>query len=82
MGAAWLDRSDPSAKEITGRESIENEQARQAARQSVIEAANRTVFERECKRDGVDPSRGVSPALLRTLQPDDSDELPTPENQE
>jgi hypothetical protein len=69
MGAAWLDRSDASAKEITGRESIEAERVRQAARQSTIEAANRRAFEDECQRSGIDPGRGISPSLLRALAP-------------
>lgn len=66
MGKAWLDRSDPIAKEITGRKTIEDN-ARQAALQS-IEKANRKVFERECVHNGVDPAGGVSPSLLQALE--------------
>ena len=88
MGRAWLDRSDPLAKEIIDSASIENERARQAARRSTIEEANRIVFERECKRDGIDPAAGISPALLRTLRVQDRDQdqdekdKSTSENQE
>lgn len=31
-------------------------------------AASRKHFERECRAEGIDPSRGVSPSLLKTLE--------------
>ncbi len=33
-----------------------------------IEAANRIVFERECRREGIEPKGGVSPSLLRLIK--------------
>lgn len=38
-----------------------------AARLRDVEERNHRMFLRDCKAAGVDPSRGVSPALLRTL---------------
>jgi len=66
---AWLDRTDPAAKQLTGLNSAEHA-ARQDAGLAKIQEANRRVFEAECKRDGIDPARGVSPSLLKTLQHD------------
>ena len=39
----------------------------EAAMLENINAANRRLFERECAADGINPARGVSPALLKTL---------------
>lgn len=38
------------------------------AEKARLEAANKAHFERECRAEGIDPSRGVSPSLLKTLQ--------------
>lgn len=63
---AWLDRSDPTAKMLTAGGDAANLE-RRAATAAQIEQANRSVFVRECEREGIDPARGVSPALLKTL---------------
>jgi hypothetical protein len=77
MGMAWLDRSDPVARELIAPKTAETEKRREATLKA-IEEAGRRVFERECTQDGVDPARGVSPSLLRALeQPhDDGSENP------
>jgi len=36
-------------------------------RAAIFEEANRRLFERECAAAGIDPARGVSPSLLKTL---------------
>lgn len=33
-----------------------------------LEEANRRIFERECRAQGIDPKLGRSPSLLKTLQ--------------
>jgi hypothetical protein len=67
MGNAWLDRSDPVARELIAPKTAETEKHREATLKA-IEQANRRVFERECTRDGIDPARDVSPSLLRALK--------------
>lgn len=63
---AWLDRTDPVAQQLAGANDAENA-ARQDAGLQRIQEANQAVFERECKHDGIDPNKGVSPSLLKTL---------------
>ncbi len=65
-GKAWLDRTDPIAAELTTH-NLESEKSRRAAGMAKIEEANRAVFERECKAEGIDPARGISPSLLKTF---------------
>lgn len=67
LGKAWLERSDPDAERMA-RDSRISEQARRAETLANIDAANQRIFERECARDGIDPSRGVSSALLKVLK--------------
>jgi len=63
---AWLDRTDPKARQLTqGNEDIA-EAKRQETKQR-FEDANRAAFLRECERDGIDPSRNVSPSLLKIM---------------
>lgn len=45
----------------------EDEQRRQAGLEYIKEASRRQ-FVRDCYRDGIDPKRGVSSALLATLR--------------
>ena len=66
MGKAWLDRSDPIARELVA-ENLAAEAARKDMGLQRIQQANQAVFERECKAAGIDPARGVSPALLKAL---------------
>lgn len=50
-------------------EAEQNELDRRAeATRELLESANRRYFERECLHEGVDLSRGVSPALLKTME--------------
>lgn len=62
----WLDRTDPRAKALSDLAN-ETTEADQAATKAQLEDANRRVFIRECEAEGLDPARGVSPALLKTL---------------
>jgi hypothetical protein len=64
---SWLDRTDPLAKELVAPKQAEAEKRHRAALRT-IEEAGRQVFERECRRDGIDPAGGVSPSLLRALE--------------
>lgn len=66
LGRAWLDRTDPQAQQLTA-VNTENAAAQKAAGLEKMQAANRTIFERECRHAGVDPGRGVSPTLLKTI---------------
>ncbi len=66
MGKAWLNRSDLIAKELSQNLIIESEANKQKALQQ-METANRAIFTRECKHEGIDPERGVSPSLLKLL---------------
>jgi len=66
MAKAWLDRSDPVAKELINNANS-TDHARKQATLDQIQAANQKVFMRECARTGIDPARGVSPSLLRLL---------------
>lgn len=63
---AWLDRTDPVARALTGG-ADGDEAARRARSLESIADAGRRVFLRECAQEGIDPGRGVSPALLKTL---------------
>jgi hypothetical protein len=63
-GRAWLDRTDPKAQQLIGQEARADETLAGLER---IQEANRSVFERECKRDGIDPAGGVSPTLRKLL---------------
>jgi hypothetical protein len=65
-GKAWLDRTDPIAAALVGNSEAENDVRADAGMQRIQEA-NQAVFERECKHDGIDLARGVSPSLLKTL---------------
>lgn len=66
LGRAWLERRDPIAEAlICGTQA--SFQTRRAAALERIETANKTTFERECRHAGVDPGRGVSPTLLKTI---------------
>ncbi len=66
---AWLDRSDPKAAELAARAESEDA-ARRARGLARLEEANRVTFARECAAAGLDPGRGVSPALMaRIAQP-------------
>jgi hypothetical protein len=65
-GRAWLDRSDPKARELIAAKLAEND-AQRLAGLDRIQAANESIFARECARDGIDPQRGISPDLLKTL---------------
>ena len=67
MAEAWLDRSDPLAKYLTVFNSQEA-QARKNAGLERVQEANQSVFERECKANGIDPAKGVSPSLIKTLE--------------
>lgn len=53
------------ASELRARSGVQGAED-ENVRQSIVEA-NRSVFVRECEREGIDPARGVSPALLKTL---------------
>lgn len=44
------------------------QEKRAAACRMQLEEANRRVFERECKEEGIDIAKGYSPALLKTLR--------------
>ena len=46
----------------------EIEHQRQAELLTKLKTANDRYFERECAAAGIDPARGVSPSLLRTLE--------------
>ena len=63
---AWLDRTDPIAREL-----VELDTAATKARREItvaqIEQANRLAFERECRSAGIDPARGISPSLLKMV---------------
>jgi hypothetical protein len=65
-GKAWLDRSDPKARELMAAKLAEND-AQRLAGLDRIQAANESIFARECARDGIDPERRVSSTLLKTL---------------
>jgi hypothetical protein len=67
MGQAWLDRSDLQARQLISGQEIEKADQHAAGLERVQEA-NKAVFERECAAAGIDPARGVSPALLETLE--------------
>jgi len=45
------------------------EMFRLSTRPDAVTEANQRLFERECARAGIDPSRGVSPGLAAQLQP-------------
>lgn len=64
--AAWLERRDPRAKQLAeiNRPSSEAE----LERRRFTEEAGREFFLRECRAEGIDPARGVSPSLLKTLE--------------
>lgn len=64
---AWLDRRDPDAVELTsiGDQTLAS---RKAATLDQIKDANNRVFARDCERAGIDPTRGVSPSLLKALE--------------
>ena len=67
--AAWLTRKDPRVRELmaaAGKGEIEHQ--RQAELLTKLKTANDRYFERECAAAGIDPARGVSPSLLRTLE--------------
>lgn len=61
--SAWLNRTDPRAAaleaSLPGRKPDETAKAHEIGRRA---------FERECHAAGIDPARGVSPALLKTLE--------------
>lgn len=60
---AWLDRTDPAEFfKVSDKEHREWE----ARRNESFMAANRSVFERECKAAGL-PSHGISPSLRKIL---------------
>jgi len=63
---AWLERRDARAKKLAevNRPSSEKE----LERRQFTETASREFFLRECRAAGIDPSRGVSPSLLKTLE--------------
>lgn len=64
---AWLNRTDPLAQQLTSQNNAaEHERAQNTLDQ--IQAANQKVFMRECEKTGVDPSKGVSPSLLKILR--------------
>jgi len=63
---AWLERRDPRAKKLAevNRPSSEKE----LDRRQFTETASREFFLRECRAAGIDPSRGVSPSLLKNIR--------------
>lgn len=63
---AWLDRSDPVAQALMSRSKGEDTK-RHWAGLAKLQDANRKIFEQECKRAGIDPAGGVSPALLALI---------------
>jgi hypothetical protein len=65
-GKAWLDRTDPKARELVARMQADHD-ARVKAAMSNLKEANRVAFERECKAAGIDPAGGVSPTLRKLL---------------
>lgn len=65
-GRIWLDRTDPIAVELMAF-NADSEKSRRAAGMAKIESATRLAFERECKAEGIDPARGISPSLLKTF---------------
>jgi hypothetical protein len=67
MGKAWLDRTDPVAHTLASGAADPEIAKRQASLTAQIEQANQRVFERECKAAGVDPARGISPELLKSI---------------
>jgi hypothetical protein len=60
---AWLERKDQRAAELTAAGRVD---ADEASRERTLANA-KEFFERECRAEGIDPSRGVSPSLLKTL---------------
>jgi len=64
---AWLDRTDPAAKAMFGVSDAAEKQRKEELTEKIMEA-NRRAFIRECERDGIDPKRGVSPALVKLVQ--------------
>lgn len=67
MGQRWLDRTDPVAKALLQAGSAESEADVQRKRDEALDI-NRRLFLKECEREGIDPARGVSPSLLKTLR--------------
>jgi hypothetical protein len=65
-GRAWLDRTDPKARQLIAAKSAEAD-ARTDALMKNLDEANRIAFERECRADGIDPAGGVSPTLRKLL---------------
>jgi hypothetical protein len=63
---SWLDRTDPVAQALISRSKAEDKQRHEAALANLQEA-NRKMFEAECKRAGIDPAGGVSPALMALI---------------
>lgn len=62
------DELKAKAGENWGLVAVDGDAERKAAIADQIVKANQAVFLRECERDGIDPARGVSPALLKTLE--------------
>lgn len=54
---------------LTSAAASEADKKRQEETRARLERANGIAFERECIAAGVDPARGISPSLLKTLEP-------------
>jgi hypothetical protein len=52
---------------LTSAAANEAEKKRQEETRASLERANNIAFQRECIANGVDPSRGVSPSLIKSL---------------
>ena len=63
---AWLDRTDPIARELVELDTAATK-ARREITEAQIEQANRLAFERECRSAGIDPARGISPSLIKAI---------------
>jgi hypothetical protein len=63
---AWLDRSDPVAQALISNAKAEDNKRHEAA-MAKLQDANRKIFAAECKRAGIDPAGGVSPALAALI---------------
>lgn len=65
LAEAWLNRTDPACKKFS--HLAKTFGAMTLEQQEVARRINRAFFDRECAAAGVDPSRGVSPSLLKLL---------------
>jgi hypothetical protein len=60
-------RSGPNWGLSSAAETAEEIEQREQTK-AKIEQANRITFERECAAAGIDPARGISPSLLKTIR--------------